>query len=327
MTCPRAPLRARGGLQVALSVAIALVLGGCGTSAVRHGAVQTTPSPVTVLRGGPPAHIAVIVMENEEYRDIIGSRQTPFINALARRYALARSMYAITHPSLPNYLAVTGGSTFGIDSDCTDCHVPSSHSLADQLTGAHLSWKAYMEDLPRPCYRGASAGLYAKKHDPFLYYDRVARDPALCAHVVPLTQLARDERTRTLPRFVWLTPNLCHDMHSCPPPQGDAFLAGVVPPLLAALGPRGLLILTWDEGDTDDGCCRVAAGGHIATVFAGGLAAPHAQLTRPADQYSILQAIEDLLGLRRLRAAACPCTPSVAPLLRGAGARSAASSG
>jgi phosphatidylinositol-3-phosphatase len=307
-------------LMCALALAIVLGLSGCGTSAARHGTVQTTASPVTVLRGGPPAHIAVIVMENEEYRDIIGSRQTPFINVLARRYALARSMYAITHPSLPNYLALTGGSTFGIDSDCTDCHVPSSRSLADQLTAAHLSWKAYMEDLPHACYRGAGAGLYAKKHDPFMYYDRIARDPTQCAHVVPLTELAQDERAHTLARFVWITPNLCHDMHDCPPPQGDAFLAQVVPPLLTALGPRGLLILTWDEGDTDDGCCRVAAGGHIATVFAGGLAAPHAQLTRPVDQYSILQAIEDLFGLRRLRGAACACTPSLAPLLRGAGA-------
>jgi hypothetical protein len=277
---------------------------------------------VTALRGGPPAHIAVIVMENEEYGDIIGSRQTPFINALAHRYALARSMYAITHPSLPNYLAMTGGSTFGIDSDCTDCVVSSATSLATQLTDAHLPWKAYMEDLPKPCFRGATAGQYAKKHNPFLYYGRVTRSPAQCAHVVPLTELAGDERSHALPRFIWITPNLCHDMHSCPPTQGDAFLARLVPPLLAALGPRGLLVLTWDEGDTDDGCCRVAAGGHIATVFAGALAAPGEQLTRVA---AIIQAIEDLLRLHRLRGAACPCTPSLAPLLRGA--TGAASSG
>jgi hypothetical protein len=312
---------------LATAVACALALCGCGTSAVRHGRVQTTPSPVTALRGGPPAHIAVIAMENEEYRDIIGSRQTPFINALARRYALAASMYAITHPSLPNYLAVTGGSTFGIDSDCTDCRVPSATSLADQLSAAHLSWKAYMEDLPHPCYRGATAGEYAKKHDPFMYYDRVAQNPAQCARVVGLTELTRDEQTHTLPRFAWITPNLCHDMHDCAPRQGDAFLAHLVPALLEGLGPRGLLILTWDEGTTDDGCCRLAAGGHIATILAGPVAAPGAHLTNAVDQYSILQAIEDLLRLRRLRGAACACTPSLAPLLRGATATSRASSG
>jgi phosphatidylinositol-3-phosphatase len=317
-------VRTRGAHAHAHAVAVAVACGlilavsGCGASAVRHGTVQSTPSPVTALRGGPPAHIAVIVMENEEYGDIIGSRQTPFINALARRYALARSMYAITHPSLPNYLALTGGSTFGIDSDCTDCHVPSATSLADQLTDARLSWKAYMEDLPHACYRGAGAGEYAKKHDPFMYYGRVAQNPSQCAHVVPLTELVADERTDTVPRFAWITPNLCHDMHDCAPLEGDAFLARFVPPLLAALGSRGLLVLTWDEGATDDGCCRLAAGGHIATILAGPLAVPGARLTAPADQYSILQAIEDVLRLPRLRGAACACTPSLAPLLRGA---------
>jgi hypothetical protein len=308
-----------------LASALSLMLSACGTSAVRHATVQTTPSPVLALRGGPPTHIAVIVMENEEFSEIIGSHHTPFINALADRYALARSMYAVTHPSLPNYLALTGGATFGIDSDCTDCSVPFATSLADQLSAAGLSWKAYMEDLPRPCYRGASAGDYAKKHDPFMYYGRVAQRPAQCAHVVALTQLSRDERAHTVPRFAWITPNLCHDMHDCAPPQGDAFLAGLVPPLLSALGPRGLLILTWDEGTSDDGCCRLAHGGHIVTILAGPLAAPRARLATPVDQYSILQALEDLLDLRRLRGAACACTPSLAPLLRDATRRPASS--
>ncbi|MGZ4299781.1 MAG: alkaline phosphatase family protein [Solirubrobacteraceae bacterium] len=318
MTRPRRRLTVARIAGSAAALALLLALCGCGTSAARHATVQSTPSPVLTLRGGPPAHVAVIVMENEEYGDIIGSRQTPFINALARRYALARSLYAITHPSLPNYLALTGGSTFHITSDCTDCRVASAASLADQLTGARLSWKAYMEDLPHPCYAGAEAGDYAKKHDPFMYYGRVADNPAQCAHVVPLTQLARDEQAHKVPRFVWITPNLCHDMHDCSPVQGDAFLARLVPPLLAALGRRGLLILTWDEGSTDDGCCRLAAGGHIATILAGPAARTGSRLTVPVDQYSILQAVEDVLGLRRLRGAACACTPSLAPLLAGA---------
>ena len=300
---------------------MALAPAACGTSARRHRPLQTTPSPPAALRGGPPARVAVIVMENEEYGDIIGSRQTPFINALARRDALAQAMYATAHPSLPNYLALTGGSTFGIDSDCTDCHVAAA-GLGDQLTAARVSWKAYMEDLPHPCYLGDSAGGYAKKHDPFMYYTPSGRRPPQCGHVVPLTQLTGDEHAGSLPRFIWITPNLCHDMHDCAPVLGDAFLSRLVPPLLAALGPRGLLFITWDEGSTDDGCCRLAAGGHIATIIAGAGARPHARMRTPADQYSILQTIEDLLGLRRLRGAACACTPSLAPLLWEPGVRS-----
>ena len=105
-------------------------------------------------------------------------------------------------------------------------------------------------------------------------------------------------------------------MHDCSPATGDRFLAGLVPPLLRALGNGGLLFLTWDEGTSDDGCCRLASGGHIATIVAGAGAMPGARMRTPADHYSVLQTIEDMLGLPRLRGAACACTPSLGPLLR-----------
>ena len=268
------------------------------------------------MAGGAPAHVSVIVMENQEYGDIIGSRSAPYINSLAHRYGLATAMYAITHPSLPNYLALTGGSTFGIGSDCTDCSVGAT-SLVDQLEVAHVSWRAYMEDLPRACFTGASAGGYAKKHDPFAYYTRVTGQRVRCANIVPLSRLASDERGGTLPRFVWITPNLCHDMHDCSVSTGDRFLSVLVPPLLGALGPRGLLFLTWDEGTSDAGCCRLASGGRIVTIVAGLGARAGARFSRPTDHYSVLQTVEDLLGLRRLRGAACACTTSLEPLLAG----------
>ncbi len=268
------------------------------------------------MRGGSPAHIAIIVMENEEYGSIIGSPQAPFITALARRYALAANMFATTHPSLPNYLALTAGSSFGVSSDCTDCSVSASN-LVTQLQQAGISWKAYMEGLPRPCFTGASSGDYAKKHDPFVYFRQIAGHPAICAHIVPFRQLSADERGGALPRFTWITPNLCHDMHDCSVATGDRFLAGLVPGLLRSLGRGGLLLLTWDEGSTDSRCCGVARGGHIATIVAGSGARPGARLGTPTDHYSILQAVEDLLGLSRLRWAACACTPSLRPLLAG----------
>jgi hypothetical protein len=256
-------------------------------------------------------------MENKEFGEVIGSSSAPFINGLARRYALAQGMYAASHPSLPNYLALTGGSTFGIESDCTGCNVNASSNLATQLSAAHLSWKAYMEDLPHPCFTGASAGEYAKKHDPLVYYNDVRDNPRLCAHIVPLTQLAADERSSRLPTFVWITPNLCHDMHDCAISTGDHFLSSLVPALLRALGPHGLLFLTWDEGSSNAGCCRLASGGHVATIVAGPGARRGAQLTARTDHYSMLQTIEDTLGLPRLRNAACTCTPSLNPLLAG----------
>ncbi len=287
-----------------------LVTAGCGGSSSTALPAQTRPSPVVHIRAGAPSHVAVLVMENTEYSGVIGNRSAPYINALARRYALATETYAVSHPSLPNYLALTGGSTFGIDSDCTDCAV-SGPSIANQLQAKGLSWKAYMEDLPHPCFTGADSGGYAKKHDPFVYY---RGGPC---NVVPLTQLASDERAGRLPRYLWISPNLCHDMHDCDVARGDRFLAQLIPPLLQALGPRGVLFLTWDEGSTDNGCCRLAAGGHIVTIAAGGLARRGARLRTPTDHYSLLQTIEDMLGLQRLRNAACVCTPSLRALLAG----------
>jgi phosphatidylinositol-3-phosphatase len=172
-----------------------------------------------------------------------------------------------------------------------------------------------MEDLPRPCFTGAGAGEYAKKHDPFVYYTDVTARHSRCGNVVPLSGLAADERAGTLPSFIWITPNLCHDMHDCSPGTGDRFLSSLLPSLLRALGPRGLLFLTWDEGASDNGCCRLASGGHVATIVAGGGARRGARLATPVDHYSVLQTIEDLLGVPRLRGAACACTPSLRPLL------------
>ena len=292
-----------------LALLTLLALTGCGSATLAL-PIQTHPSARARTSHGPPAHIAVILMENHEYGDVIGSRDAPYINRLAASYALATSSYAITHPSLPNYLALTGGSTFGISGDCSDCSVPGA-GLAGQLNSKRISWRAYMEDLPHLCFTGAGAGNYAKKHDPFAYYRGLA-----CHDVVPLTRLVSDEHNRALPQFIWITPNLCHDMHDCDVATGDRFLSGLVPPLLKALGPNGLLFLTWDEGTSDNGCCRLSAGGHIVTIVAGSGARPGGRLTTPVDHYSVLQTIEDLLGLPRLRNAACVCTPSLQPLLK-----------
>jgi phosphatidylinositol-3-phosphatase len=130
---------------------------GAGGPASTASPVANSRSRVTTACGGTPRHVAVIVMENKEYGEVIGSAAAPFINGLARRYALARGMLAATHPPLPTYLALTGGSTFGITSDSTACSVAAT-SIVDQLESAHVSWKAYMEDLPHPCFTGASAG-------------------------------------------------------------------------------------------------------------------------------------------------------------------------
>jgi phosphatidylinositol-3-phosphatase len=280
------------------------------TSAATPSTSGQTPVGVPPAHAVPAfSHVVVIVMENKDCGDVIGNDQAPFLNSLARRYALATNYFAISHPSLPNYLSLTGGSTFGIEHDCTSCGVQATN-LVDQLERAGISWKAYMDGLPWPCFTGASAGSYVKKHNPFAYYSDIVGSRARCSRVVPLSQLPADLEGGRLPTFTWITPDLCHDMHDCGVAAGDRFLASLIPRILRALGPRGVLFVTWDEGETDSagGCCEKAAGGRVATIVAGQLARRGVQVAIPYDHYSLLRTIEDAWQLPELGDAGCSCT-------------------
>jgi len=177
-------------------------------------------------------------MENKEYGQVIGQPDAPYINRLAAEYALADQSYAITHPSLPNYLALLGGDTFGITSDCTTCRVDQSN-LVDALEGRDKTWTAYMEDLPSPCFLGPEAADYALKHNPFLYFQNIRSNLVRCARVVPLTKLDGDLASGTVPDFVWISPNLRHDMHDGTVAEGDKWLATI---------DRGSLLTTPGSG-------------------------------------------------------------------------------
>lgn len=257
--------------------------------------------------------VAVIVLENESYGGIIGNPDAPYLNGLASRYGLATSFFATGHPSLPNYLALIGGSTFGVHSDCTTCRVGKQKNLVDQLEGAGISWKAYMSAMPSPCYTGPDTELYAKRHNPFLYFTDIVTNPDRCGKVVPFEQMADDVAAGTLPTFVWITPDLCQDMHDCPIASGDQFLSEQVPTIIDQLGSNGVLFITFDEGDRKDtsSCCDLAAGGHVVTLVVGPGVVPGTIVSTPIDHYSILQTIEDGFGLKRIHNARCTCTPSM----------------
>jgi hypothetical protein len=291
-------------IAVALALGLAPIAGACGAS-----------SDATAPDG---RRIAVIVMENREYEDVIGNPRAPYLNSLARRYALAERYYGVTHPSLPNYIAIIGGATFGIHHDCVRCHVRGAN-LIDQLERANISWKGYMESMPRPCFSAQATidqtGLYAKRHNPFAYFDTVWKDPERCAKVVPLTQLRADMAAGKLPRFLWITPNLCHDMHDCGYRAGDRFLEKWVPRILRKLGPKGVLFLTFDEGTTNARCCDGARGGHIVTIAAGPGARRKGRSSIGYTHYSLLRTIEDSWGLPRIRHARETSTASLARLL------------
>jgi phosphatidylinositol-3-phosphatase len=244
-------------------------------------------------------HVVLVVFENHEYDDVIGSRAAPTFNALARRYALLTQSYGVAHPSLPNYLALVSGSTFGIRSDCVACFV-GGRSIADTLEARGLTWSAYQEGIPAAGSTVAYAGRYAGRHAPFLYFRSIRSQQARRERVVPYTRFARDLASGRLPTFSLVVPNLCHSMHDCSVATGDAWLKRLVTPLLASPElARSVVIVTFDEGESN-----VRGGGRIPTLVLGPLVRPGARSSRLVTHYGVLRTIEDGLGLPRLGASA-----------------------
>jgi phosphatidylinositol-3-phosphatase len=239
--------------------------------------------------------VVLVVFENEETTSIVGNPAAPTFNALAHGYARLTNYTAVAHPSLPNYLALVSGSTQGISSDCTSCVVPV-RSLADTLAGAGKTWKTYAEDLPYPGFTGGSAGRYAKKHDPFLYFRDVVDSHARRTRVVPFNQLARDLARRRLPDFSLVIPNLCDDMHDCSVATGDAWLRARIVPLLRSPELRGgVVFVVFDEGTSDTG-----GGGRVEALALGPTVRQSARFTEATNHYGLLRTIEDAWGLPRL---------------------------
>ncbi len=268
-----------------------------------------TLSPTVVPLVPDFSHIIVIVFENAEFGTVIGNPGMPNYNRYAAANTLLTQYYAITHPSLPNYIALFSGDTHGITSDCTQCFVSGS-SLPDQIEASGRTWRAYLESMPRPCFVGDS-GAYAQKHNPFIYFDPIRTNLIRCEHsIVPLTQLDADMAAGSLPNFVYIMPNICNSAHdapfnpACSLGNADQWLSGWISKLQAYLDPRAaaepyLIVVTWDEGQGDHSCCGLPAqaGGRIATVLISPLAKSGFQDSTPYTHYSMLKTIEQAWGL------------------------------
>ena len=239
-------------------------------------------------------HVFVIVMENQEYESIIGSSSAPYINSLARQYGLATNAFGVTHPSLPDYMALTGGETF-FTNDCVGCVVDAAN-IADRVDAAGRSWMAYMEDMPSACL-ATDSGLYVAKHNPFVHYRDIVADSARCtSHVVPFSRFNSDLSSGNLAHLVWITPNLCNDMHDCSIATGDAWLSRVVPQILQSPAFRNsVLFVTWDEGVT-----ATNGGGHIPLIVASPYTPAGLRVSTTVNHYSLLRTIEDAWRLAPL---------------------------
>jgi phosphatidylinositol-3-phosphatase len=282
---------------LALLVVSLLALGVSSTPGAR------SAGPCGQLRGHAPKrykHVIVIVMENHSYSAIDGS--SPYLNGLARQCGLASNHVAVTHPSLPNYIALTSGDTRGITDDCTDCST-NAPSIFQQV-GAR-GWRAYQESMPSPGFKGGGSGDYAKRHNPAAYYTRIAK--AYARNAVPLGTtrigaLVSDLRRNRLRRYNFITPNLCNDEHDCDVATGDAWLRLWVSKIVRSPGYRKggtALFITYDEGKGSDQ--------RVYTVVVSPYTKPATVSAARFTHYSLLKTAETMLGVRCL-AQACQAT-------------------
>jgi phospholipase C len=283
----------------AAAVAFALPAVASGGGGATHPAAETHPF-------AHMNHVFVIMMENTAYADLLApsNANTGFIRHLATAYGLETDYFGVTHPSLPNYVAATSGSTWGSNSDDqaqADQGYFDHTNLVDELEQAGVSWKGYMESMPSPGYTGdygdcstsdptctsspTGDALYVRRHNPFYQYPDVLNDPSRVARVVPLTHnLTHDLATGHVAHFVWISPNICNDMHGgapeCPYPNsptdqnqatlyrdGNNFLRFAVNAIMhsSAWTGHSAIFITWDEGGYADvspfgpldnrGCC------------------------------------------------------------------------
>ena len=308
-------LRHRGRLAAAATAAVlpvSLAWAGMATAG-------TTPQPSQLPQ---IKHVWVIELENEGLGQSFGDRAAdPYLAVTLRHMGgLLQNYYAVGHDSLDNYVAQISGQApdHATQNDCgvwtkfrpanmiekpfgqlvgDGCVYPASiPTLGNQLSAAHLTWKAYLQDMgnqpardhttmtkqgpacghpmvgkPDDTEGATAADQYATRHQGFMYFESVIGNQAYCdAHVLSFQPLLKDlSKASTTPSFSWLSPNLCMDGHDAPCADGDpgglteinGFLHIWVPEILHSPAYKnGLIMITFDEGSTSQACCGETPG-------------------------------------------------------------------
>lgn len=266
----------------ALLTSLALLTAG-GQAASAHTAADAGRAPTTVTK------VLVFVVENHSLQQV--RKGMPWVSDLADQYAYATGYHAITHPSLPNYLAMAGGSTFGItDDDPPAYHPLRGSSVFGRALAAGQTATTYAEGMTSNC-RLSNVGNYAVRHNPWTYFK--AERAACRAHDVPLSQLAGDIDAGDLPNVGMVIPDVCNDAHDCSLSTADDWLQTEVGAVLAgpdfASGDLAVVI-TADEDDR-------AHGNQVLTVVAQSDLS-HVVVKKPLTHYALTRALAEVGGAK-----------------------------
>jgi YVTN family beta-propeller protein len=251
-------------------------------------------------------HVFLFYFENEDFGSVIGNTaQAPYLNSLVPRGSLLADSFAEEHPSDANYLALAGGSSFGVPLtdplEINPRYTIPARNIGDLIGAAHQTWKEYLQSANGPC-DDTVHGYYWNDDLPMAYFADVRDRPAFCsAHLVPLQALRTDlASAATTPNFAWIGANDCADMEGCGIRQGDEFLAaefGAIERSPAWRTQRSLAIITFDE----DGYDHEHPAQRVATLILGSRGVRQGYVSHVRyTHYSLLRTIEAALGFGTL---------------------------
>jgi len=256
--------------------------------------------------------VFVLVFENESSSAIYNSGSAPYINMTIKPEAAYATMFmdelSSIEPSEPHYIWMEAGTNQFADKTFTlsDADASANNStnstahLVTQLKTAGLEWMSYQEGLPAAC-PVSSSGFYAAKHDPFVFFTDVSGAPPstsntyCAAHHKAYSSFAADLAAGTMPAYVFITPNLCNDMHGAPGcpsgsdiTRGDTWLSNELPRLVTyAMTHDSIIYIIWDEGSTTQTIPFFAIGPHVKTGMT----------TTAYSHSALLKSIEEQLGV------------------------------
>ncbi|MEU3909631.1 alkaline phosphatase family protein [Streptomyces goshikiensis] len=287
MATPSAVARRRTRRSVLVAALGALGLLGAFTIADSQAAQGGPAAPRSAAAAaGLPSydHVVVVVYENKQYGEIIGSANAPYVNQLANGGASLTGMKALTHPSQPNYFNLFSGATQGITGD--GCYTPQSMTapnLGQELIAAGKTFATYNEDLPAEGSTACTNGQYAQKHNPWFAFKNVPLNTGKTWAQFPRNDFS------ALANLSFVIPNQCNDMHSCSVGTGDTWTRNNLDAYAQwAKANNSLLVLTWDEDN-------YLGSNQIATVFYGANVKTGRYATA-FNHHHLLRTFEDLFG-------------------------------
>src|SRR2546425_188256 len=267
-----------------LLVVVALV----GASALSRNLL----GPSTLPPGGPVRdqatgnfdQLVVVLMENKNLNEVYGP--ATYMTQLADLYSFSEGWASITNPSQPNYIAILGGSTFGVSGDGNQLNL-NHPTMVDILENTSKTWKAFAENAS-----GSGCSINPPRgedHFPFLSYTTITGSSARCANLLPGSSDEVIAELNAGTNFIWLTPNDCNNMHDCSVATGDSWIQSWVPNLLTAMaGKKAALIIMFDEAYTSPP--------DIYMSFSGPATQLAYKSTASYTHYSLLKLIEDVWG-------------------------------